>query len=150
MYYHIFHFQNKITYTSHCYLNRCPTHTHTPILSFVFCFLSGVKDRWVVWFRGKNSRLHEQQIWILIVALSLTSSRTPGKSLALSGSFLIYKPGWLGKMIGGQFQRENHWPKELKAGEKVGKWYSFRTRILVFGLEGQAAQKSQGHLLLYP
>lgn len=84
------------------------------------------------------------------MALSLTSSRTPGKSLALSGSFLIYKPRWLGKMIGGQFQRENRWPKELKAGEKVGKWCSFRTRILVFGLEGQVAQKSQGHLLLYP
>lgn len=46
-------------------------------------------------------------------------------------------------MIRGQFQRENHWPKELKAGENVEKWYSFRKRILAFGLEDEAAQKSQ-------
>lgn len=47
----------------------------------------------------KNIRLHEQQTWILVLALSLTSSVTPGKSLALSGSFLICKTGWLDKMI---------------------------------------------------
>lgn len=46
-------------------------------------------------------------------------------------------------MIQGQFQGENHWPKELKAGENVEKWHSFRKRILAFGLEDEAAQKSQ-------
>lgn len=135
------HFRNKITYTSHWYLNGC---TPTPILSFVLCFLSRGTDRWVVRFRGQNTRLHAQQTWSLALALSLTSSGTPGKSLALSGSFLIYKTGWPGKMIGGQFYSENRGPKEVKAGEKVEKWYSFRKRILVFGVEGQAAQKSQG------
>lgn len=69
--------------------------------SFVFCFLSGVKNRRVVWFWGKNIRLHEKQTWILVLALSLTSSVTPGKSLALSGSFLICKTGWLDKLIWG-------------------------------------------------
>lgn len=67
----------------------------------------------------------------------------PDKSLPLSGSFRIYKMRWPDKIIWGQFQKETHWPKELKAGKKVEKWYSFRKMILASGLENQAALKSQ-------
>lgn len=91
-----------------------------PLLLFLvlcFAFCQEWKTGGAVCFRGKNTRFHQQQTWNLVLALSLTSSGTPGKSLALSGSLLIYKTGWPGNMIRGQFHRENHWPKELKAGE---------------------------------